>query len=248
LLSNLVNGSLLSGEVLARWQELAADGSFVHRLDGRPPSLADRMSTAVNASVRRDSEPAQPLDVPVTESVTAAIRAALRAATEDVLNRWRRHSFGAALLTARGHQVTANDIESQLERAVRDWRVAVSSQVTAAVLAAITGTTAVQIDPEVAADVIFVVAVDERSDRSAADSAGGSAGTVAAARRIVAGFLGAETVRSIAVEARADLVARAAVMLDTERRRLERLLESIETRSGRGGAVRSAAELVEAAR
>jgi hypothetical protein len=248
LLANLVDGSLLSGEVLARWQELMADGGFVRRLDGRPPSLGDRVSTAVSTSVRRDGDSAQPLDVPVTESVTAAIRAALRAATEDVLNRWRRHPFGSALLTARGHQVTSNDIEPQLERAVRDWRVEVSARVATAVQEAAAAGADAQIDAEAAADVMFVVAVDERAERSAAESAADSAGTVAAARRIVASFLGVAPVRAIAVEARADLVARAAVMLDTERRRLERLLESVETRTGRGAAVRLAAELVEAAR
>jgi len=248
LLANLVDGSLLSGEVLARWQELMADGGFVRRLDGRPPSLTDRMGTAVSTSVRRDGEPAQPLDVSVTEGVSSAIRAALRAATEDVLSRWRQHPFGSALLTARGHQVNANDIEPQLERAVRDWRVAVSSRVAAAVQEVTPGAAEARIDAEAAADVMFVVAVDERSERSAAEATADSAGTVAAARRIVASFLGAEPVRSIAVEARADLAARAAVMLDTERRRLERLLESVETRTGRGAAVRLAAELVEAAR
>jgi hypothetical protein len=90
--------------------------------------------------------------------------------------------------------------------------------------------------------------VDQRSERSAAESTADSAGTVAAARRVLARILGADSVHAIATAARADLVARAAVMLDTERRRLERLLESTETRTGRGAAVRTAAELVEAAR
>ena len=248
LLASLVDGSLLSGEVLARWQELMADEGFVRRLDGRPESLTDRVGAAMTTAVRRDNEEAQPLDVPVTESVTAAIRAALRSATEDVLNRWRRHPFGSALLTARGHQVTANDIESTLERAVRDWRVGVSSRIATAVEDAVAGTTDAGIDAQTAADVMFVVAVDERSDRSADESVADSAGTVAAARRIVAGFLGMEPVRSVAADARADLVSRAAIMLDTERRRLERLLESVESRTGRAAAVRTAAELVEAAR
>ena len=254
LLASLVDGSLLSGEVLARWQEQIADGGFVRRLDRRPQSLTDRMSaavsTAVTTAVRRDGEEAQPLDVPVIEGAAAAIRAALRAATEDVLNRWRRHSFGSALITARGHQVTSNDIEPQLEREVRSWRVGVSSRVAAAVEDVVTDATEVRIDSQAVADVMFVVAVDERSEQSAAESAPDSTdsiGTVAAARRIVAGFLGAEKVQFVAADARADLTARAGMMIDAERRRLERLLESAETRTGRGEAVRMAAEYVEAA-
>ena len=248
LLTSLVDGSLLSGEVLARWQELVADDRFVRRLDGRPQSLTDRVGSAVSTAVRRDGEEAQPLDVSVTNGVTAAIRAALRSATEEVLTRWRRRPFGSALLTARGHQVTANDIELTLERAVRDWRVGVSSRIATAVEDAATEAGPARIDAPTAADVMFVVAVDERSDRSADESAADPAGTVAAARRIVAGFLGPEPVRSVAADARADLVSRAAIMLDAERRRLERLLESVDSRNGRGEAVRAAAEFVEAAR
>jgi hypothetical protein len=248
LLTSLVDGSLLSGEVLARWQELMVDEGFVRRLDGRQQSLTDRVGAAVSTAVRRDSEEAPPLDVPVTDGITAAIRAALHSATDEVLTRWRRHPFGPALLTARGHQVTANDIEPTLERTVRDWRVGVSSRIAVAVEDAATQPGPARIDAETAADVLFVVAVDERAERSADQSDGDPAGTVAAARRIVAGSLGAEPVRSVAADARADLVARAAMMLDTERRRLERLLESVDNRIGRGAAVRTAAELVEAAR
>jgi hypothetical protein len=243
-----VDGSLLGGEVLARWQELTADGGFVARLDGRPQSLTDRMGTAMSTAVRRDGEEVQPLDVPVTEAITTSIRAALHAATEEVLSRWRERPFGSSLLTARGHQVTSNDIEPQLERTVRDWRVEVSTRVATAVQEAVAGDDEARIDAEAVADVLFVVAVDQRSERSAAESTADSAGTVAAARRVLARILGAEAVHAIATAARADLVARAAVMLDTERRRLERLLESTETRTGRGAAVRAAAELVEAAR
>jgi len=81
------------------------------------------MGTAMSTAVRRDGEEVQPLDVPVTEAITTSIRAALHAATEEVLSRWRERPFGSSLLTARGHQVTSNDIEPQLERTVRDWRV-----------------------------------------------------------------------------------------------------------------------------
>jgi hypothetical protein len=248
LLASLVDGSLLSGEVLARWQELTAADGFARRLDGRAPSLVDRVSTVVNTVARREGEEAQPLDVPVTQGITSAIRSAVHSAAEDVVNRWRRYPFGAALLTARGHQVTLNDLEAQLERSVRDWRVEVSSRIAAAVEDAVTEPNETRIDVPTVADVMFVVAVDQRSDRPADESAADSAGTVAAARRIVAGFVGVEPIRSVAADARADLVARAAMMLDAERRRLERLLESVESRTGRGTAVRVAAELVEVAR
>ena len=61
-----------------------------------------------------------------------------------------------ALLTARGHQVLANDIEPQLERAIRDWRVGVSTRIAAAVEDATPSESG--IDSQTTADVLFVVA------------------------------------------------------------------------------------------
>ena len=254
LLAGLIDGSLLRGELLAHWQEYLAVGDFVRRLDGGQPTLGERIS----AILHRDTEEAQPLDVPVTESITSAIHSALHAATDEVLSRWRQYPFGAALLEARGPQVAASDLRAQLDRTVRDWRVAVSARTVAVVDEAGTTASDRRIDAQTAADVMFVVAVDERSDNLGPETVTESApgvvrptdleGTVAAARRILAGFLGVEPVRSVAAEARTDLINRAVVMLETERRRLERLLESSESRTGRGAAVRVAAEHVEAAR
>ena len=242
LLAGLVDGSLVSGELLARWQEFVADGGFVRRLDGSSKNLADR----IRGLVRRGNDDAQPLDVSVTDAVASAIRSALLSATEDVLSRWRQHPFGAALLVTRGDQVAAADVEPQLERAVRDWRVGMSSRITAAVEAS--GSDAgSRIDSQTAADVMFIVALDQRSEKVQPGSvADGS--TVAAARRIVAGLLGAEPVHTVATAARADLVSLAAVLLDAERRRLERLLQSVDHRTGRAVTVRAAAQLVESVR
>lgn len=243
LLAELVDGSLVSGELLVRWQEFVADGGFVRRLDGSSQNLADRLRSLL----RRGNDDAQPLDVSVTDAVASAIRSALLSATEDVLSRWRQHPFGAALLVTRGDQVVAGDIEPQLERAVRDWRVGMSSRITAAVEASGSDTAESRIDSQTAADVMFIVALDQRSEKVQPGSATGGS-TVAAARRIVAGLLGAEPVHTVATAARADLVSLAAVLLDAERRRLERLLQSVDHRTGRAVTVRAAAQLVESVR
>ena len=248
LLRTLADGSLLRGEVLARWQEFTADGAFARRLDAGPTTFAERLAGL--AGGRRDD--AQPLDVAVTDAVRATIRAAVRQARDDVLAAWRSRPHGAALLAAREARppttgpVTISGgepvetVEAQVERAVRDWRVGVSARVGVAVEDASSGD-GPRIDRESAADVLFVVAVDERSDPEVAGGASEPASgadpvsatdTVGAARRVLAGFLGTEAVRSVAADARADLLARAAILIDAERRRLERLLENASTTAG----------------
>jgi hypothetical protein len=242
LLRSLIDGSLVSGEVLARWQEFMADGEFIRRLDGGAPSLADRVS----AAIRREHEIVQPLDIPVTAGITSAIRAALHTATDQVLTRWREYPFGATLLDAHGRQATVIDTEVQLERSVRDWRVGVSARIMEAVENTAAGRTGAGVDLQTAADVLFIVALDERSDRR--DGASRAAVTVAAAHRVVATFLGEGPVNHLAAQARDDLVARAAEVLDAERRRLERLLTHRGTPGGLGDAIRAAADVVEEAR
>ena len=207
LTHSLSDGSLVNGELLARWQEFMADGEFVRRLDAGSSTLADR----VTAAVRREPEVVTPFDVPVTEVVTDAVRAALRSATDDVLTGWRQYPFGVALLAARGHQATGSDVEPRLERAVRDWRSGVSARITAAVEAATPSDSDARVDLQTAADVLFVVLVDARAEADAVDSP--AAATVAAARRIIERFLGAEAVEELLGSARAELAARATDLL-----------------------------------
>jgi hypothetical protein len=240
LADGLIDGSLVRGELLARWQEFIADGEFARRLDGAAATLTDR----VNAAVRRDPEIVVPLDVPVTQGVTDTIRAAVRATTDDLLSRWRSYPFGAALIALRGQTVTATDVETRLERTARDWRLKVSTAINVAVEAAAGADPQTRPDRQTVADVLFMVVMD---DETGSREVSPAAVTVAAARRIVERYLGAELVARLVQVARTDLAARAVEVMDAERRRFERLLESDDNVSGRSRALRSAVELVEAA-
>ncbi len=241
LSGGLTDGSLVRGELLARWQEFIADGEFARRLDGASASLTDRVSAAVN----RDPEVVVPLDAPVTQSVTDAVRGAINDAAEAILVGWRRHPFGSALLAVRGHQVTTTDVETRLERAVRDWRLNVSLMIAAAIEAAAGVEPELRIDGPTVADVLFMALLDDGS--ATGETPSPAAATVAPARRIVERYLGAEAVHSVLDAARADLAARAVEVLDAECRRFERLLESADDVDGRGQALRSAIDFVEAA-
>jgi hypothetical protein len=240
LRTGMTDGSLISGEILARWQEYLAEGEFVRRLDGGAPNLSDRVSTAV----RRDQEVIGPLEVPVAEGIADTIRAAIRTATDEVLDHWRQFPFGPALLTSLGQQVTATDVDTRLERAVRDWRVEVSTRITTVARTVSGIDPGTQVDGQAAADVIFMALVDDRSEPDVDSPVTASLG---AARRIVEGFLGAETVGLLVAEARADLLSCAVTVLQSERRRLERLLESDESVAGRSQALRVAIGFVDSA-
>jgi hypothetical protein len=88
--TSAADGSLLSGEVLARWQDFAGTGDLLRALQAR---------RAVGKQRRRRS-PAR------AQKVRSAVRMALEAliisvagrAAEDAVTRWRGHPAGAALL------------------------------------------------------------------------------------------------------------------------------------------------------
>jgi hypothetical protein len=233
LLAGLTNGSLLSGDVLARWQEYIADGALVRRLDGNSRGLSDRMAGAV-----RHDDTVRPLDLPVAQAAAAAVEAAAKTAVDDTLARWRARPGGAALLESRSHQLRNGAIASQIEKSLSEWRGTLSGAAHELVQRPVQ---AMSVDPAAASDVLFVVAMDESTDRS--DS---SSHTLAAARRILAIFVGEESVQSVISAARADLVTRAAVLLDAERLRLEKLLDG-GTDGRRGEALLTAAEAVQQA-
>jgi hypothetical protein len=240
LLPGLVDGSLVNGEVRARWQDFMADGGFARRLDGGSGGVVERVGNAV----RRDVEAGEPIDVPVTDAIVDAVRASTWAAAEELRTRWRAHPYGAALLQAKGEDATATDAGPEVGRLIRDWRAGVSSRIQVAVEEAERAGKGRGVNLQTAADVLFVVTLDQPADEgeSPADV------TVSAARRVVATFLGEESVNSLLADARSDLQGRAADILEAERTRLEKLLLTGPALAGRGESLRAAAALVDEAR
>jgi hypothetical protein len=246
LLDSLIDGSLLSGEVLARWHGFLAEGEFAQRLEGAAENPVERLADRLGAAVRQEGEPAQPLDLPVSQAITAAVTSAARAATDQVLSRWRHQKFGVTLVSARGHQVSASDRDGLVERAVRDWRQNVAEQISVATEKAKLARPDEHIAVDAVADVVFVAVLDESSDDDGAERP--TAATLGAARRLLGEALGQETIKSLAASARADLIARAAEVFGAERLRLERMLESASELSDRAALIRAAADQVEAVR
>jgi hypothetical protein len=85
----LQDGSLMSGEVLARWQDFAGAGDVLQSLQLRRGSRQRRHRAPVKA---------QALKMAARTAIESLITSAADRATEDCLARWRDHPAGAALL------------------------------------------------------------------------------------------------------------------------------------------------------
>jgi hypothetical protein len=85
----LQDGSLMSGEVLARWQDFAGAGDVLQSLQARRGSRQRR---------HRAPAKAQALKMAARTAVESLITSAADRAAENCLARWRDHPAGAALL------------------------------------------------------------------------------------------------------------------------------------------------------
>jgi hypothetical protein len=85
----LQDGSLMSGEVLARWQDFAGAGDLLQTLQSRRGGRPRR---------HRAPAKAQALKMAARTAVESLITSAAGRAAEDCLARWRDHPAGAVLL------------------------------------------------------------------------------------------------------------------------------------------------------
>lgn len=210
----LGNGSLLRGEVLARWQEYTADGEVFRGLDGTAPRLLDRV-TAVVSRTRPVS--AGPLADSLRTGIEAAVSTSLRATVERIVTAWRKDPVGrGVLLNLVGGPEVLPDVASLVGRTVADWQAAVLEQAHREARGRWTTARSAGLGAEGAAVMLQILALGSAASTPAP--------IVEVAGRVLRAVLGDETDILVAA-ARDDLVARASWLLAAERDRFAMVLE-----------------------
>ncbi len=116
----MTDGTLLRGEVLARWQEFVGTGEFFRQVESTVSKWRDKVTAAVRGEVQPSGEH---LDEALHTGVAALLRAHGDSAAIGTNRAWRKLPGGAALLQA--HPELARPSESfsaSIERLVRDWQ------------------------------------------------------------------------------------------------------------------------------
>ncbi|MFD3400012.1 AAA family ATPase [Kribbella sp. NPDC058693] len=123
------DGTLLRGEVLARWQEFVGTGELLKGLQSNAGRLRDRLKTSLG------NKPAETRDV--SDAIQSGLESLLRehatAAAERAEKAWQATAPGRQLLAAGDAQLAEDDPESSLgalspefpdaaARAVREWQ------------------------------------------------------------------------------------------------------------------------------
>ena len=237
------DGTLLRGEVLARWQEFVGTGELLKSLETRVGWLRDRIVNAIKGKPRQ------------VEQVTVAVESGLEtlllehaeAAAERTEAAWQSLAPGQALLRDAGEDLgrASRDFRRRAERAVRDWQQDVLEMVrtegagkrgTARFLAY--GVNGLGV-------ALMIVVFAHTGGMLVGAEAGVAGGAALLGQKLLEAVFGDQAVRSLAERARKDLERRTAELFDVERRRFIDLLDSLQVQPDAPDRLRQAARRVD---
>ena len=218
------DGTLLRGEVLARWQEFVGTGELLRGLETKVGWLRDRVVNAIKGKPQQ----AERVTVAVESGLETLILEHAEAAAERAEGSWQSLAPGQALLADAGEDLgrASRDLRRKTERAVRDWQQDVLEMVrtegadkrgTARFLAY--GVNGLSV-------ALMVVVFSHTAGLTGAE-VGIAGGSAVLGQKLLEAVFGDQAVRSLAERASASLTLRVRELVDAERARYVDLLDSL---------------------
>ncbi|MGA9101206.1 ABC transporter [Aeromicrobium sp.] len=230
------DGTLVSGEVLAQWQEFVGTGEMVRSVEERVTRIRERLVDGVTGKRTRSTE--------VAEAVEAGLQSLVvgyaESAAEAVNRVWGADEAGRALLAAtRGLDRASHELRTRVERIVHDWQAEVfetvriegsDKRMTAKFLAfGVNGVGA----------TLMVVVLEHAAGRGGASEVG---------LRLLEAIFGPERLEELVTAAHSDLQDNVGRLLQEEKQRFLDLLDSPDTVRAVQDTLRDAARRAEYAR
>jgi Dynamin family len=239
------DGTLLRGEVLARWHEFVGTGEFFRALEQKVSWLRDRLV----AALRGEPPGAGNLKIAVESGLESLVREEAAAAAERAEASWQANAAGRALIERADVDLSrpSADFDRRAARAIRDWQGAVLD------LVADEGMTkrsrarfyALGVN---GMGVALMIVVFAHTGGLVGAEIGVAGGTAVLAQRILEAVFGDQAIRRLAKTAKDDLDARVQALLADELLRYHKVLDDLEVDSEQSARLRDAAVAVELAR
>ncbi len=239
----LRDGRLLRGEVLARWQEFVGTGEFLKTLESKVGQMRDRFISALTGRPL----PGRNLQVALESQLVTLLRGIAADAAEQAYAAWQAHPAGAALLEPE-LQRPAADLPERADRLVRDWQQWVLGLVRAegAEKRVVARGAAYAVNGAGLAVMIAVFTSTAFIPTGLELAAG--AGSAVAAQKVLEAIFGDQAIRTLATQAREDLLLRTGKLFDEEAARFTDRLAAVGLDEEPGARLRQAAAAVETAR
>ncbi len=237
------DGTLLRGEVLARWQEFVGTGELLRSLETRVGRLRDQLL----GWVRGKPQTVERVAVAVESGLETLILDHAEGAAERAEASWQSVTAGQRLLDEGGRDLgrASRDLRARAERAVRDWQEGVLALVasegadrrsTARFLAF--GVNGLSV-------ALMVVVFASTAAIPTGAELGVAGGGALLGQKLLEAVFGDQAVRRLAEQARRDLRERVLELMDTERHRYLEILERQGVEAGDVERLRAAARRVE---
>jgi hypothetical protein len=236
------DGTLLRGEVLARWQEFIGTGELLRSLEARVGWIRDRVVNAVKGKPQQ----AERVTVAVESGLETLILEHAEAAAERAEAAWRQSDAGRALLKAAPDDIgrASRDLRRRADQAVREWQQEVLEMVrkegadkrnTARFLAfGVNGLS-----------VALMIVVFAHTAGVTGAEAGIAGGSAVVGQKLLEAVFGDQAVRSLAERARQSLERRVGALLDEERARYGSLTDGLQLEPRAADQVREAARRID---
>jgi energy-coupling factor transporter ATP-binding protein EcfA2 len=239
------DGTLLRGEVLARWQEFVGTGELLRSLETKVGWLRDR----VVGWVRGKPHQAERVTVAVESGLETLILEHAETAAERADASWRSVTAGQHLAEDSGRDLgrASRDFRARAERAVRDWQHGVLELVRSE--GADKRTTARFLAFGVnGLSVALMVVVFAHTAGVTGAEAGIAGGSAIVGQKLLEAVFGDQAVRRLADAARRDLNERVTELMNSERARYLDVLDAQAVDAGAVDRLREASHGVDDAR
>ncbi len=210
------DGTVLRGEVLARWQEFIGTGEWLRALETTVSTWRDRVSAAL-----RGRRPPEPVTAAIGAGLVDVVADAADRAAEQAWTAWHADPAGRELLDGLRLSRSSPDLRERMAAQVRSWQAGVlelvstegaDRRVTARVLSfGVNGLGAA-----------LMIAIFSQTGGLTGAEVGVAGGTAVLAQRVLEAIFGDDAVRRLTRVAEADLVARVEQVLSQEAARAPR--------------------------
>ena len=239
------DGTLLRGEVLARWHEFVGTGEFFRALEHKVSWLRDR----VVAAIKGEPPGAGNLKVAVESGLEALVRQEADAAAERAEASWQANAAGRDLIgrTSADLSRSSPSFEQAAARAIRDWQGAVLDLVSDEGMGRRAKARYLALGVN-GVGVALMIVVFAHTGGLVGAEIGVAGGTAVLAQRVLEAVFGDQAVRRLAETAKAELDARIEALMAGELLRYHAILDGLGVDPEQANRLRAAAQAVDAAR
>jgi predicted ABC-type ATPase len=238
------DGSLLRGEVLARWQEFVGTGEFFRQVETTVSRVRDR----IVAGFKGEPAPSAHLDEALHSGVAELIRAEGQGAATTTSRSWRALAGGSTLL--QGHPDLTRispEFDRTVSSLVYDWQGDVLDLVRSEGKDRRTTAKVTAYGVNAVGTVLMLVTFAYTGGITGAE-VGIAGGTAILGQKLLEAIFGDQAVRSMAAKAKEALLDRAEAAFAQERERFTTVLDQVALRPDQARTLGAAAAAVRAAR